>query len=54
MLDFNDILFINLFIKFFQIESKNLLHEMLLQSIAVDFYNYVFVLTVTFLFTAYV
>ena len=36
-------------LKFFQIESKNLLNQMLLKSIAVDFYNYVFVLIVTFL-----
>ena len=40
-------------LKFFQIESKNLLDEMLLKSIAVDFYNYVFVLIVTFLFNVY-
>ena len=40
-------------LKFFQIESKNLLDEMLLKSIEEDFYNYVFVLTVTFLFHAY-
>ena len=39
-------------LKFFQIKSKNLLDEML-KSIAGDFYNYVFVLTVTFLFNAY-
>ena len=40
-------------LKFFQIESKNLLDEMLLKSLAVDFYNNVFVLIVTFLFNAY-
>ena len=40
-------------LKFFQIESKNLLDEMFLKSIAVDFYNYVFVLIITFLFNAY-
>ena len=34
--------------KFFQIESKNLLDEMLLKSIVVDFCNYVFVLTEIF------
>ena len=40
-------------LKFFQIESKNLLDEMLLKSILVDFYNYMFVLTVTFSHNAY-
>ena len=40
-------------LKFFPIESKNLLDEMLLKSLAVDFYNYVFVLIVSFLFNAY-
>ena len=39
--------------KFFQIESKKLLDEMLFKSLAVDFYNYVFVLIVTFLFNTY-
>ena len=34
--------------KFFQIKSKNLLDEMLLKSIVVDFCNYVFVLIVIF------
>ena len=38
---------------FFQIESKSLLDEMLLKSFAIDFYNYVFMLIVTFLFNAY-
>ena len=40
-------------LKFFPIESKNLLDEMLLKSFAVDFYNCIFVLIVTFLFNAY-
>ena len=36
-------------LKFFQIESKSLFDKMLLKSFVVDFYKYVFVLTVIFL-----